>query len=222
MQKKIKNKEFLFGLSRSDFLFYLPLTINSKVLEIECGFGTHAFNIANFVKEIVAVDSQVVNINFCEKRKRQEQVNNINFLEFETEDLNFPRETFDVILISNYQLLGKNERIFKQCYQWLKPQGTLYFGVKVLGGLWCLDHYRRYLQRVGFSKEPQIYIAYPSHLIPRFMIPKDDTLALNFILNSMTAYKGFRGKLIRGLIKAPLFTRIFRNLFSDYAFFVKK
>lgn len=211
-------EEFVFGLSRSDFLYYLPVDKKSKILDVGCGLGTHSFNIAGFAGEVYGCDVSKKNIDFCESRRKDDDVKNIHFLNKSIRELVFPPNTFDSILIH-----GDIEKNLQYAHTLLKPDGVLYFGIEnTFWSVFWKKKYERMLNCAGFNKTPDFYIAYPCYHIPRFLIPLQDTVALRFILNSMTAYKGVLGVLIRLFVKISLFTRVSKVFFHSHAVFIKK
>lgn len=210
--------ELVFGLSRSDFLWYLPIDKESKVLDVGCGLGTHVFNMSGFADEVHGIDVSEERIEFCEARKQNEGFNNTHFLLSDVKDLTFTPSTFDAISVHGFtNMTVENLRRLRLL---LKPDGMLYFGID--DRMNFKKKYKKMLNDAGFGKKPNLYIASPSYHIPRFIIPVQDTQALKFILNSMTAYRGALGGLVRFFVKIPLLTPLFRNLFHSHAIFVKK
>ena len=177
MKRFLSEKEFIYGLLRSDFLYYLSLNVESKVLNIGCGLGTHVFNAARFAGEVYGCDSSGKNIAFCEERKKSGNVKNVHFLHSDIKSLPFSSNTFDAVLMHD----GKN---LSHVHALLKPGGVLYFGTARSSER---EKYERALGAAGFEKNPEAYLAYPSRELPRFLIPIHDDYALKFVLNMMSA-----------------------------------
>jgi len=49
----------------------------------------------------------------------------------------------------------------------------------------------------------QVYYAYPSATLPRFLVPEHDTAGLVFVVRMMTADRGVLGSVIRALLSVP-------------------
>jgi len=220
MKRDVIKEELVYGLLPSDFLYYLPINKESKVLDVGCGSGVHSFNIADFVSEVYGCDLSKEAVEFCEKRKKNENVKNVQFLNSDIESLHFKDNTFDAIILNTADDFKNGNKLenLRRIYSLLKPGGVLYFGNQ--GNLKKAN--KELLIEAGFRKSPSVYIAYPSHHLPRFLIPLPDTEALRFIINSMSAYRGLRGVLARILIKVPPILFLFRSFFLSRAIFVKK
>jgi ubiquinone/menaquinone biosynthesis C-methylase UbiE len=84
--------------------------LNSIVLDVGCGAGRPADLFSKFVKKIVCVDNDKKMI--LEARKRCEDFKNIEILEGDALNLNFPDNSFDFVY-ATYNLIGslkKDER----------------------------------------------------------------------------------------------------------------
>jgi len=221
----LSREEFLYGLLRSDFLYYIPLDKNSTVLDVGCGWGTHSFNAARISGMVYGCDSSKEKITFCRERINEESVNNVEFLHSKVIDIQLKPATFDAILIHDLSLWSVEERYknLQFLYGLLKPGGSLYFGTESTWGNAILRmKYKRMLHKAGFMKKPDFYIASPNYHLPRFLIPHRDTQALKFILISMTAYRGIIGSFVRFFVSIPGGVSILRDFFHSYAVFIKK
>lgn len=92
---------------KSSFLAELDLlkglvSKNSTVLEIGCGIGRPAEDLAKFVKHIEAVDH---NLNMIKIAKERINVNNVNFSVQDAFDLSFSEGKFD-LSYSTYNAIG--------------------------------------------------------------------------------------------------------------------
>ena len=55
----------------------------------------------------------------------------------------------------------------------------------------------------AYKIDGDVYIAYPSVALPRFLIPYKDKRAATFILTIMSGDSGFRGLLLRIVVRLP-------------------
>ncbi len=98
------------------------LSINDSVLDLGCGYGRVAIELAKSVKKIVGIDISQDNIEFAQSLCRQ--LDNLEFYKMNAAALNFPDDTFDVTLcIQNgisafkedpYLLLAEAVRVTKK------------------------------------------------------------------------------------------------------------
>ena len=139
--RSLGREDFVFGMARSDFLYYIPLDKTSKVLDVGCGLGTHSFNASRFAGQVYGCDLSKKRVEFCEERKKDEKVQNINFLHSDVENLPFSPNTFDAILLNGVlEWLGeknknkdpRQDQIEDLAYlrKLLKPGSTLYVGIE--------------------------------------------------------------------------------------------
>lgn len=225
IKRLLSREEFLYGLLRSDFLYYLPIDSQSIVLDVGCGYGTHTFNMARVVAKVYGCDESDENISFCKKRALDEGVSNTEFIQSGIKNLPFPSNMFDAIAVYKTSGWSKSEwrENLSALHAFLKPEGVLYFGINSFLPLSFLKKKcARITRDAGFRKDLDIYIASPNYHLPRFLIPHEDTYALKFILTSMTAYRGIAGALVRLLVRLPGGVSLTRNFFHSYAIFVKK
>jgi len=139
--KSLDREDFIFGMARSDFLYYIPLNKESKVLDVGCGLGVHSFNAARFAGEVWGCDLSKKRVEFCEERRKTENISNINFFHSDIENLSFAENTFDAILLNGVlEWLGEKNKNkspredqledLKKLRKLLKPGGTLYIGIE--------------------------------------------------------------------------------------------
>lgn len=221
IKKKTKDEEMISGLLRSDFLYYLPLDQDSSILEIGCGLGTHAFNVASFVSEVVAIDPSSENVNFCKRREDEEGTKNIQFLHCDFASFVKEKRLFDVIIIGETFGYRDLKRNLGQILQLLNPGGALYFGL-TNRGFFLRRRLGQVLKRAGFTGKADVYILYPNQKLPRFMIPFEDMFTLKFIGNIISADKGLIGIIIRLACKSIFIRKFIRMLFTGYGVFLVK
>ncbi len=107
-------------LQRTQKLF----TEDAKVLEIGCGTGTTALIHSPFVKSIVAYDYSPQMIRIAQERKKKKKVNNVDFLVKAVEDINYEKETYDVVMAhSILHLTENNDKIISDIFHSLKKGG---------------------------------------------------------------------------------------------------
>jgi len=139
--KSVGREEFIFGLGRSDFLYYLPIDKNSKVLDIGCGLGAHSFNAARLAGEVYGCDLSKKRIEFCEARRKSEGIENLSFFHSDVESLPFGLNTFDAIILNGVvEWLGEKNKNksprqdqvedLQSIRRLLKPGGVLYIGIE--------------------------------------------------------------------------------------------
>jgi SAM-dependent methyltransferase len=141
VRDELDREDFIFGLARSDFMYYLPLTKESRVLDCGCGLGVHSFNLAPYVKEVVAFDQSKKRIEFCQLRKKFEHVENVHFRHASFDTFTLKPDHFDVVLMNGVlEWVGernahKNPRddqkeVLTMARRALKPDGVLYVGIE--------------------------------------------------------------------------------------------
>ena len=199
-------EEFIFGLSRSDFLYYLPLNKNSKVLDVGCGLGVHSFNAASRAGEVWGCDLSKKRVEFCEARKRSEGVENVNFLHSNIENLPFEPEAFDAIILNGVvEWFGEKNKNkdprqdqledLRYLRQLLKTGGVLYVGIE-----------NRVAASYLFSAFDHNHLKYTSFM-PRFVANWVSYLKRGKPYRTYTYTKGGYNRLLKdaGFNKMPEF-----------------
>lgn len=99
----------------------------TKILEIGTSTGFTALELSRLVDcEITAIDINKLSLNEAKKRAKKLQLKNVIFKEGNVENLNFPREYFDVVIVGNvFSLLNKRETALSECVRVLKNNGYL-------------------------------------------------------------------------------------------------
>lgn len=105
-------KEFDFGdkrfdyasePGRADFLYVLPLTQESVVLDLGSGYGNIALQLAQHAGHVVAADATYELLRFSKMRADENAVTNLDFVHIdplEIDTLPFAEKTFDVIILN--------------------------------------------------------------------------------------------------------------------------
>jgi len=141
MIDSLGKEEFVYGLPRSDFFYYIPINKESRVLDIGCGLGVHSFNAAKLAGEVYGCDQSKKRVEFCEEKRRHQKIENLRFFHSDIESLPFKDNTFDVVFLNGVvEWLGvknknKNPRDdqtedISKLRKLLKPGGTMYIGIE--------------------------------------------------------------------------------------------
>jgi ubiquinone/menaquinone biosynthesis C-methylase UbiE len=102
------------------------LTPQSCVLEVGCGTGIIALDIASKVEEVVGVDISPAMIGVAKSKARSLTLRNVRFEVGDGYDLPFETESFDLVLMTNLLHVVKDpDAILKEAKRLLKPGGLL-------------------------------------------------------------------------------------------------
>lgn len=107
----------------------LPDFTGKDVLDLGCGFGWHCrYAIEQGAKSVIGID---LSEKMLEKAKEINQLKGIGYIRQALEDVDYPVETFDVIISSlTFHYVASFEEMVQNIYQWLKPQGHFIFSVE--------------------------------------------------------------------------------------------
>jgi len=203
--------------------FLLPLAPDSRVLQLRCGWGPVALNLATCAALVVAMDDRRERLRFLSAR--QAQTENVGALRLVCADfsngLPFVDGTFDaVILLDAIEQVrapdgGSWKRAqhaaLEEARRVLRASGWLLMGVAnrlslpvaprdaALPRLRTYWGYRTALRNAGFDNV-RFYAPLPSHQEPFFVLPLDKSHLLDHFASSAFAAHGYRSKLqARGL-----------------------
>lgn len=99
---------------------------NSVVMEFGCGTGTTSLIHAPQVKEIIAYDYSPGMIEIANKKKQDQEIDNVSFEVKAVEDIPFHENTYDMVMAhSILHLTQNNEQILRNAYDSLKSGGFL-------------------------------------------------------------------------------------------------
>lgn len=101
---------------------------NKDILEIGCGDGRLSFYLAEFAKNIVAIDPDVDKIKKASDRLSSSKRNNLNFYIGKGEKLIFSNASFDAIFYSlsfHHVSIDQQSAAIKEAYRVLKKGGSL-------------------------------------------------------------------------------------------------
>jgi SAM-dependent methyltransferase len=202
--------------SRGQLRFLLPLAANDRVLQLRCGWGSIAINLAGCSVSVVAIDDRLSRLRFVSARRKQMNIQGLHTLGANINRiLPFTSRVFDaVIILDAYEEEGaygngkdcvSRENLLKETMRVLKPGGWLLLaGInrlgfarpKVYGREPILTYwgYRRLMQTAGFDN-PQFHAPLPSHLEPFYIIPLDNSYAFDHFTNCLFSSSQDESKL---------------------------
>ncbi|MEX1013945.1 MAG: class I SAM-dependent methyltransferase [Candidatus Paceibacterota bacterium] len=99
---------------------------DKKVLEYGCGPGSAAFDLAKLGANVTAIDISDVAIEMAQKKAAEEGLN-IAFHVMDAEDLDFEKDTFDLICGSGILHHLNLEESYKELNRTLQPNGKAIF-----------------------------------------------------------------------------------------------
>ena len=102
------------------------LNSNDKVLDFACGTGIITNQIADNVKEILAIDISLKMIEVAQRKANKRKIKNIQYMQTSIFDDKFIKESFDVILAFNiFHLVKNTEKVLKRINDLLKTGGLI-------------------------------------------------------------------------------------------------
>ena len=97
---------------------------NNIVLDYGCGTGTTSCELANYVKEIHAIDISSKMIEIAKQKAIDGKVENVNFSQTDIFDKIYKKESFDIILAFNMlHTVPAPENVVQRIHELLKPEG---------------------------------------------------------------------------------------------------
>ena len=206
---------------RGQLRFLLPLTADSRVLNLGCGWGPVALNLAACTACVIGFDHRSSNLRFASARCRQTDITALHLMRGNLYDsLPFADDTFDAVVILDTpegQAMPKGRvsgwiqrQKMREIRRVLKPSANLIWGVSNKLGwahppvvpkqqLRTYWGYIRSLRNAGFESF-DVYGALPSHLEPYFILPLNRSKLIDFLVGDLFASEDYQCKLeARGL-----------------------
>jgi ubiquinone/menaquinone biosynthesis C-methylase UbiE len=206
---------------RAQLRFLLPLTAESRVLHLRCGWGPVALNLATCTAFVVAMDDRCDRLRFVSARRMQVGAETLHTLcSSPSPNLPLVGGTFDAVIMldaleqvgatngANWK--GAQHAMLDEVRRVLRSGGWLLLGVANRLGF-ARPHvgppqhlrtywgYRQMLHNVGFT-EFQFHAPLPSHQEPFFILPLDRSRLLNYFVDKMFMAQDYWSKLeARGL-----------------------
>jgi len=132
--------EYVAGKRRANWHLLLPLTSESRVLDLGAGWGSISFLLAPKCKEVVAVEGIYERAEFCEIKRTQEGIQNLQVIVADVTELPLPKGYFDLIILNGILewvgLFGKEDplamqrKFLRNLWELLGPGGYVYIGVE--------------------------------------------------------------------------------------------
>lgn len=125
-----RSKEGLAGAGEWDALKkLLPSFEGKKVLDLGCGYGWHCiYAVEHGAASVIGVD---ISQKMLEVAKEKTQYNNVEYIRCAIEDIEFPAESFDIVISSlALHYVEFFEPIAKKVREILKPDGSFIFSVE--------------------------------------------------------------------------------------------
>jgi 2-polyprenyl-3-methyl-5-hydroxy-6-metoxy-1,4-benzoquinol methylase len=102
------------------------LDVNDIVLEYGCGTGKKAFELADNVKEIHAIDISAKMIDIAKKGAIERGIKNVDFTHTTIFDAEYQNGFFSVLLAFNIlHVVDDNQKVIRRIHNLLKPGGLL-------------------------------------------------------------------------------------------------
>ena len=201
---------------RGQLRFLLPLTPDSLVLQLRCGWGPVAISLAEYVGSVVALDDRLPRLRFASARQKQMNLSTLhNLCASISPCLPFAAGVFDAVImldalerpgISNPGMSGGAQvTILNEVKRVLKPSGWLLLGAANRLGLGrpksdqaericTFWGYRQLLRAAGFAS-PQFHSPLPSHLEPFLIMPLDHPEVLSHFIGRLFTSPEYQSKL---------------------------
>lgn len=200
---------------RAQLRFLLPLTAESRVLHLRCGWGPVALNLATYTASVMAMDDRHARLRFVSARRMQMGAKTLHpVCGSPSSNLPFVDGAFDAVIMldaleqigatngANWK--GAQRAMLDEVRRVLRSGGWLLLGVANRLGF-ARPHagapqhlrtywgYRRALENAGFT-ELQFHAPLPSHQEPFFILPLDRSRLLNHFVDGMFTAQDYQSK----------------------------
>jgi|TARA_B100001750_G_scaffold128565_1_gene102145 SAM-dependent methyltransferase len=134
-QNKPWSYAMLTSQNRADFLFLLDIKKDDLALVIGADLGQIAVPLSRFCN-VIAIENDPDKISIMKIIAKQENRNNIEFLNSEIYNTKFDTDKFDLVIINGFEKINSSENrdqmknqqeLLNESYRILKFDGTLYF-----------------------------------------------------------------------------------------------
>jgi 2-polyprenyl-3-methyl-5-hydroxy-6-metoxy-1,4-benzoquinol methylase len=110
------------------------ITTNDIILDYACGTGIITNAIAEYVKEVYAIDTSARMIDIAKRKAVEHEIENINYKKTTIFDGRYKEESFNVILAFNIlHLLKDTNNVIQRVNELLKPGGLFISATACLG-----------------------------------------------------------------------------------------
>jgi len=127
---------------RPDWIYLLPITGDSKILDIGAGLGILSVLLAERCQQITALDLHDPHIEFLNCLKQEERISNLTIIKADAAHLPFRDASFDIAILNGVlgwvatlssedaHPLEIQKRVLKNTCRVLKNGGCLYIGIE--------------------------------------------------------------------------------------------
>ncbi len=127
---------------RADWKYYIPLSKESRALDLGCGWGATAIALSDYCGQVIAMDTTFERIHFLNLRRQQQNIKNVYPIHGgDTLSFPFPKNYFDLVtLVGVLEWLGEScpdlpphkaqQKALLQIREHLKPDGYIYIGIE--------------------------------------------------------------------------------------------
>lgn len=180
--------EYLRKLQAPLIFEYLDIKKKDKILDLGCGKGHFAYEIAKRADSVIAVD-----LILDKERTPQNELLNLSFTKGDARYLEIRNKSIDKILMSSFlQMIKEDELILDKCSKILKKDGILVLSVptdycyipKLYYNNWICKKIRRLFNM------PEKYKAFLFNLNKIFNVKGKGYYSLSY-LNNLLSRKGF-------------------------------
>jgi ubiquinone/menaquinone biosynthesis C-methylase UbiE len=123
-----KDKQYLEFVRTDAFFALMPKDKSLKVLDVACGTGRGTIMLGQKGYTVTGIDYTQEMLDHAEKKKKELQLNNINFQQGSARELPFPDDTFNCVVSFNFMHmfgLEPQKEFIEEMTRVLKPGGTL-------------------------------------------------------------------------------------------------
>lgn len=122
--KQVKIYEEAYKSSINKSLQYI--NSDSHVLDLACGTGILSLALAKYASKITGIDISGKMIEVAQKKAKNQNVGNVEFLVADAYQIDYPENSFDVILLFNtLHVVQEPESVLRKAHSLLKPEGKL-------------------------------------------------------------------------------------------------